>query len=110
MSGYCSSCIVCGAFHATGHVGDEWIKLYTEHETPVLVCPKCVPFIPQYDIVQCKECGVFTGVEIWPKGTWGCDHGWNEYICPECLKAKDDIEAERREYQRLKRKYEGEKK
>ena len=85
MSGITGSCIVCGKFHATGHIGDDHILLEKDG-APVLACPDCIPFVPKYKKVGCA-CGNI-GVELrWPEGTWG--HGKQlEWTCETCKEAK----------------------
>ena len=84
MSGIVSSCIVCGAFHATGDIGDDYVKLTIGESTTVLACRKCVPYIPELKLAPCKKCGNDMVRMVFHKGTYQGDHDKGE-ICHDCI-------------------------
>ena len=86
MSGITGDCIVCGKFHATGHIGDQYVLL-RYHDKPVLACPDCIPLCPKIKVVPCSKCGNMTDAIIWPEGTYQAEIK-NKPTCNMCVEAK----------------------
>ena len=86
MSGITGSCIVCGKFHATGHIGDRYAILEIEGRT-VLACPGCIPYAPVPDWVGCSICGAYGVVVRYPDAAYGGKHQ-QPWVCGECDEAQ----------------------
>jgi DNA-directed RNA polymerase subunit RPC12/RpoP len=63
MSGWTGYCIACGAFHATGHMGDNY-RAFSMDGLMAIACPDCIPYAPRRGTGECSKCGKETPVEL----------------------------------------------